>query len=151
MNDTVCAYLAGYLERGGAVRIYVNRSGGDKSPPAIETSLGEMSPIESAGIYVRVRARDATVPRLLKGYFDGNLTEGQWQGWNEDAATLLRAIGPYLRTGKRKAVVRLVLEFHEVMREKREIARGMPLFFTAEEVEVVARYEATLREITGSR
>ena len=149
MDDVTRAYLAGYLERGGAVRIYVNRSNDDS--PVIETGEGSTAPIESAGIYVRVRATDATVLRLLRDNFEGNLTQGQWQGWNEDAAAVLKAIGPYLKTGKRKAVVGLALEFHEVMAGKRELAAGMPLFFTAEEMETVARYEVALKEITGSK
>lgn len=150
MNDTTAAYLAGYLERGGAIRIYINKLS-DGKPPVIETSQGETSPIESAGIYVRVRSTDMTVLRILKGMFDGKLSKGQWQGWNEDAAALLQAIAPHLRTGKRKAVVKLALDFHAFIERKREWATASALFFTAEDVEVIARYEAALREITGSR
>lgn len=150
MDDIAAAYLAGYLERGGAIRIYVNK-GSDGKPPVIETSQGETSPIESTGIYVRVRATDMTVLRMLKEMFDGKLSEGQWQGWNESAAALLRVIAPYLRTGKRKAVVTLALEFHEFIGRKREWATAPALFFTAEDVEVIARYEVALREITGSK
>ncbi len=151
MDDTTAAYLAGYLERGGTIRIYVNQPRDEKFPPVIETSRGDVSIIESAGIYVRVRATDMTVLRLLKELFDGKLTRGQWQGWNEDAAVLLRAILPYLRTGKRKAVMQLVLDFHAFIERKREWATASALFFTAEDVEVIGQYEAALREITESR
>jgi len=149
MNETISAYLAGYLERGGAVRIYVNKGGDDS--PVIDTESGLSSPIESAGIYVRVRSSDMTVLRLLKEEFDGKLSNGQWQGWNESAALLLRAIAPYLRTGKRRAVVGLALEFYGFLEEKKEIAAGAVLFFTVEDVERIARYEAALKEITGSK
>ena len=149
MNDTTSAYLAGYLERGGAIRIYINR--GSDDTPVIETGQGSTVPIESAGIYIRVRASDMTVLRMLKEVAGGKLSPGQWQGWNDDAATVLRAIGPYLKTGKRKAVVSLVLEFHEFMEEKREEAMGGASCFTVEDVEAVVRYDVTLREITGSK
>lgn len=153
MNNAAAAYLAGYLERGGAIRIYVNRGGDDS--PSVQTSMGSTSPIESAGIYVRVRAQDPAVLRALKGEFEGKLSkrgkQWQWQGWNDDAANLLSAILPYLKTGKRKMVVTLALEFNEVMARKRDEARGMAMFFTAEEVDVVMQYEATLKEITGSK
>lgn len=149
MSDTTAAYLAGYLERGGAVRIYINR--GSDNDPLIETAQGLSSPIESAGIYVRVRAEDMTVLRELKKMFDGNLSKGQWQGWNEHAAELLRAILPYLKTGKRKAIANLALEFHDFIEEKRKWAMSTALFFTAEDVEIITRYEAALREITGSK
>ncbi|KKL56385.1 hypothetical protein LCGC14_2245920 [marine sediment metagenome] len=150
VDEAASAYLAGYLERGGAVRIYVNRLD-DKEALLIETSHGEVSPIESAGIYVRVRSEDMTILRFLKGAFGGNLSKGQWQGWNEEAATLLRVITPYLRTGKRKALVQLALEFHEFIEMKRGWATESRLFFTAEDVEVIARYEMALKEITGSQ
>lgn len=148
MDNTTAAYLAGYLERGGAVRIYINRVGDGKAP-LVETTVGDVLPIESAGIYVRVRAEDMTVLRILYRLFKGNLSEGQWQGWNEDAALLLRAIVPYLKTGRRKAVVNLALDFNAFIEKGKRWAMGT-LLFTAEDVEVIARYEATLKEITGS-
>jgi len=150
MDDITAAYLAGYLERGGAIRMYINRVK-DSDYLKIETVIGDTLPIESAGIYVRVRATDMTVPRDLKRMFKGKLSEGQWQGWNEDAAALLQVILPHLRTGKRKAMVNLVLEFHAFIESRKEQMMGSLLFFTVEDMEVIARYEATLREITGSK
>lgn len=149
MDDLTAAYLAGYLERGGTVRIYVNR--GRDNAPEIETVQGNTAPIESAGIFVRVKASDMTVLRMLKRSFGGNLTKGQWQGWNEDAARLLEVILPYLKTGKRKAVVNLALEFHEFMEGKRRRAMESSLVFTVEDVEAVVRYKEALKEITRSK
>ena len=91
-----------------------------------------------------------TVLRDLRRIFKGKLSGGQWQGWNEDAAALLRVILPYLRTGKRKAIVNLVLEFHAFIESRKEQMMGSLLFFAVEDVEVITKYEAALREITGS-
>jgi len=150
MDDITAAYLAGYLERGGAIRMYINRVK-DGDYLKIETVIGDTLPIESAGIYVRVRSADMTVLRDLKRMFKGKLSEGQWQGWNEDAAALLQGILPHLRTGKRKAMVNLVLEFHAFIESRKEQMMGSLLFFAVEDVDVIVRYEAALKEMTGSK
>ena len=129
------------------MRIYINRV---RDGPSISTEEGSASLLESVGIYVRVKSSDMTVLRELRRMFRGNLSKGQWQAWNEEAANLLQRILPYLKTGKRRTLVRLVLEFHGFAEGLRMYPGGQP-FFTADNVKEALKYEQVLAEITATK
>lgn len=145
LDMTTAAYLAGYFERGGSLTAYIRKQ---KDAPSLANG---MVPIESAGIYVRVRDQDPAVPRLLAANFKGKLTSvgtWSWQAWNEEAAHLLTTIQPYFRTGIRRALTKLLLEFHSFIERKREewpTSRNLTL--TAEDLKEIYLYREAIKSL----
>jgi len=113
INENLRAYLAGYFERGGYFAIFLEE---DTESPKLADGV---TSIIGAGLYIRVRDQDPVVPKLLHENFAGRLKQGQmstWQAWNLAAAQLLEAIQPFLKTGKRKAEIKLLLDFYEYLK-----------------------------------
>lgn len=150
MNPLDLSYLAGVIDSDGSITIGVDRNGSRTTPRFFEI--------------VAVRQCDTEAVHLAQELFGGNITIGKpgslrgrpshdWYCYNRRAATVLRALLPYLKIKRQQAAIVLAMRDLKDRGRKANTDRG-PGRTCILKPEVLAEYKrltVAVRALNDSR